>query len=58
MRRFRDGHKRIVAARQVWRCSACDRLLDSSFQVDHTVPLWKGGEVRAHPPRYPFIAAD
>ena len=43
-RRFREAHKRQVAARQGWRCSGCDALLESTFQVDHTVPLWKGGE--------------
>lgn len=35
--------KKIVAASQAWRCSGCDVLLDSAFQVDHTVPLWAGG---------------
>lgn len=43
-RRFREAHKRQVAARQGWRCSGCETLLESTFQVDHTVPLWKGGE--------------
>lgn len=43
-RSFRDGHKRIVAARQQWRCAKCDTLLQSSFQVDHIIPLFRGGE--------------
>jgi hypothetical protein len=42
-RRLRESHKRIVAARQGWRCSACDVILSSAFQVDHTIPLWRGG---------------
>jgi len=39
-----EPEKKIVAARQSWRCSACDELLSSAFQVDHTVPLCDGGE--------------
>lgn len=42
-RKFRESHKRIVAARQEWRCGSCDNLLSSAFQVDHVIPLWKGG---------------
>ena len=43
-RHFRDGHKRIVAARQSWKCSTCKEILQSSFQVDHVIPLFLGGE--------------
>ena len=43
-RRFTESHKKIVAARQKWTCSTCLLLLDSTFQVDHTVPLWEGGD--------------
>jgi hypothetical protein len=25
-------------------CSVCRELLQSAYQVDHTIPLWKGGE--------------
>lgn len=42
-RSFRDGHKRIVAARQHWTCAQCKTLLSSSFQVDHVIPLFRGG---------------
>lgn len=35
--------QKVVAARQQWRCSECSSLLPAAFQVDHTVPLWKGG---------------
>lgn len=42
-RKLRESHKRIVAARQAWRCASCERLLDSTFQMDHTIPLWRGG---------------
>lgn len=36
--------KRVVGARQGWRCSACGVLLSSAYEVDHTVPLFEGGE--------------
>jgi Zn finger protein HypA/HybF involved in hydrogenase expression len=42
-RTFTEAQKRIVAARQSWRCSSCEHLLSSAFQVDHTRPLWDGG---------------
>lgn len=42
-RAFRESEKKMVAARQKWCCSSCDRVLESTFQVDHTVPLWDGG---------------
>ena len=38
-----ESVKKIVAARQKWRCSACDCLLPSTYQVDHTIPLCDGG---------------
>lgn len=39
-----ESEKRVVAARQAWRCSACAMVLPAAFQVDHTVPLHLGGE--------------
>lgn len=38
--------KRLVAAKQAWKCgyySYCHRMLDETFEVDHIVPLYKGG---------------
>jgi 5-methylcytosine-specific restriction endonuclease McrA len=35
--------KKDVAAGQHWRCNRCNALLASSYQVDHIVPLHKGG---------------
>ena len=32
-----------VAARQHWRCAMCDELLTEDFEVDHIVPLHRGG---------------
>lgn len=35
--------KKEVAAKQSWRCAACGKLLDSTFEIDHVVPLFRGG---------------
>ena len=40
---FTEAIKKKIAA-QRWMCSMCDELLVSTYQVDHTVPLWAGGE--------------
>ena len=37
------SEQKIVAARQKWRCAKCDEMLDSTYQLDHIVPLWEGG---------------
>ena len=42
-RSISEPEKKVVAARQKWRCSGCDNLLEATYQIDHTVPLWKGG---------------
>jgi hypothetical protein len=42
-RTFTEAVKKQIAARQKWVCSACKSLLDSTYQVDHSVPLWKNG---------------
>lgn len=38
--------KRMVAAKQGWKCgyyAYCKRMLDETFEVDHVIPLYKGG---------------
>jgi hypothetical protein len=35
--------KKLVASRQNWRCGICGRQLDETFEVDHVIPLYKGG---------------
>ncbi len=35
--------KKIVASNQKWKCKSCGILLDYSYEVDHIVPLYKGG---------------
>ena len=38
--------KKIVASNQKWKCSKCTQLLDATYEVDHIVPLCKGGDNR------------
>jgi len=35
--------KKYVAAGQKWRCAACSSLLSASYEVDHVLPLYRGG---------------
>ena len=35
--------KKRVAAKQKWRCGACNQLLDETFEIDHRTPLFRGG---------------
>jgi 5-methylcytosine-specific restriction protein A len=35
--------KKIVASNQKWKCKSCGALLDYSYEVDHIIPLYKGG---------------
>ena len=35
--------KKKVAASQEWKCGHCKNLFDASYEVDHIVPLFKGG---------------
>lgn len=43
-RRITAHEKRVVAARQGWTCDGCGAVLEATFEVDHVVPLHKGGE--------------
>ena len=43
-RTLSESHKKIVAANHDWKCNACRCVLPPSFQIDHIVPLWKGGD--------------
>jgi 5-methylcytosine-specific restriction endonuclease McrA len=35
--------KRIVASNQDWKCNMCYNSLPASYEVDHIIPLFKGG---------------
>ncbi|HAW77331.1 MAG TPA: hypothetical protein DCW74_16555 [Alteromonas australica] len=38
-----EARKKIVAARQHWKCFKCTNQLASTYQVDHIVGLYAGG---------------
>jgi len=38
-----DTTKKFVAAKQKWTCGMCNKMLDETFEIDHVVPLYKGG---------------
>lgn len=42
-RSLSEPEKKVVAARQQWRCSNCRNILPAAYQVDHTVALCDGG---------------
>lgn len=35
--------KKYVAANQKWTCKRCSKMLDGSYEIDHIIPLYKGG---------------
>lgn len=35
--------KKLVAADQNWRCRVCNQMLPACYDVDHVVPLYRGG---------------
>lgn len=42
-RHVSETTKKLVAAKQKWTCGLCKRMLDETYEVDHIVPLYKGG---------------
>ena len=42
-RRLSESVKKIVASNQRWTCNMCHNILDASYEVDHIIPLYKGG---------------
>jgi 5-methylcytosine-specific restriction endonuclease McrA len=43
-KRLPDSLCKLVAARQQYRCQACDQLLDHCFEVDHVDEIADGGD--------------
>ena len=42
-RNLSGPEKKRVAASGGWKCGKCESLLPSNFEIDHKIPLWKGG---------------
>jgi 5-methylcytosine-specific restriction enzyme A len=41
--RLNETKKKVVASSQQWSCRYCKKLLDASYEIDHIIPLYKGG---------------
>ena len=39
-----ETKKKYIASEQNWKCKKCHQSLPPSFEVNHIVPLWKGGD--------------
>jgi len=35
--------KKIIASNQSWKCGVCNEIMDYAYEVDHHIPLFKGG---------------
>jgi hypothetical protein len=35
--------KKMVASNQQWKCGSCKQTLDYTYEIDHHIPLFKGG---------------
>lgn len=42
-RNVSESKKKFVAASQQWKCNDCNNLLDATYEIDHKIPLYKGG---------------
>ena len=42
-RRITGLEKRIVASKANWKCEICKEMLQSTYEIDHIIPLWKKG---------------
>lgn len=42
-RNVTESTKKFVAANQRWKCSRCFQILDATYEIDHIIPLYKGG---------------
>jgi 5-methylcytosine-specific restriction protein A len=38
-----ESKKKFVASQQDWCCHNCKEKLKATFEVDHIIPLFKGG---------------
>ena len=35
--------KKIIASNQSWKCGTCSEIMDYTYEIDHHIPLFKGG---------------
>lgn len=42
-RNVSESKKKYIASNQKWKCKSCNNLLDATYEIDHKIPLYKGG---------------
>jgi predicted restriction endonuclease len=42
-RKVTEKTKKIIASTQKWKCLHCNSTLDYTYEIDHIIPLYKGG---------------
>ena len=42
-RNVSESKKKYIASTQKWSCAHCQQMLDNTYEVDHVIPLYKGG---------------
>lgn len=42
-RNVTEKTKKIIASNQQWKCFHCNSILDYTYEIDHKIPLYKGG---------------
>jgi hypothetical protein len=38
-RKLKETDKKMIAASQLWKCKKCEKILTSSYQIDHIIPF-------------------
>jgi hypothetical protein len=38
-RKLKETDKKVIAASQLWKCKKCEKILSSSYQIDHIIPF-------------------
>ena len=47
-RNVSESKKKYIASQQRWTCTHCNQMLDNTYEVDHIIPLYKGGTNDLH----------
>ena len=42
-RNVSESKKKYIASNQKWRCAHCNNMLDNTYEVDHIIALYRGG---------------
>ena len=43
-RNVSESKKKYIASNQQWKCKKCNSILDATYEIDHIIPLYKGGD--------------